>query len=97
MNGNDVATTVLYKDIANKNKSASVCFEDEILPRKSEQGHTILVHQSLAPCRRCRTGYKTWAQTNVCTIVLSADDGYDGTPANAIFVFSPTGVVYYVT
>ena len=96
MNGNDVVTKELYNKAVTQRKSAAVCYEDAILPQDSDRGRNILVHQSLTPCKRCRTGYKTWAQNNACTIVLSADDGYDGTPANPIFVFSPSGSVFYV-
>ena len=55
----------------------------------------IIVRQSVAPCTRCRAGYRQLAQNGPRTIVVSSDDGYDGAPDNTIFLFAPTGLVFY--
>lgn len=91
---------LFYNRVLAKGNKAAVCYEDVIFFSKLELtpilGVDILIHQSLAPCERCRTGYKKWAQDNSCTIVLSADKGYDFLPDNLIFIFSRTGTVFYV-
>ena len=100
MNRSDVTTTRLFKGVENTRKSAAVCFEDAVFFSRAAGSHPagthILVHQSLAPCERCRGGYKVWAQNNLGTIVLSADKAYDGSSGNPIFIFSPSGTVYYI-
>jgi hypothetical protein len=91
---NSVNAAQKFKDFVNTKGGAGVCYEDSFLPLAFPNGH-VLVHQSVAPCKRCRAGYKAWAQQRNSTIVVSADDGYDGAPANRTFIFSPTGLVFY--
>jgi hypothetical protein len=83
-----------FKDFVKNKAGAAVCFEDSILPLNFPDGH-VLVHQSVAPCKRCRAGYRAWAQQRNSTIVVSSDEGYDGAPDNSTFIFSPTGLVFY--
>ena len=83
-----------FKDFVNVKAGAGVCYEDSVLPLAIANGH-VLVHQSVAPCKRCRAGYKAWAQQLNATIVVAADDGYDGAPVNSTFIFSPTGLVFF--
>ena len=98
--GNDVLTTELFKEVQKIKDGSAVCYEDAVFFKKlystPADGTTILVHQSLAPCERCRGGYKQWAKNLGSTIVISADKGYDGSSGNPIFVFSGTGAVYYI-
>ena len=94
-NGGLNIQSVLNQRVRDK-QGAAVCFEDVILPPNAmpNQGH-ILVHQSVAPCERCRAGYKQWARNRRCTIIVSADDGYDGAADDSVFVFCPTGLVFF--
>jgi hypothetical protein len=91
--GNPALTTLLNQFVNDK-PGAAVCYEDVVLPRAAGPGH-ILVHQSMAPCTRCRAGYKEWARSRGCTIIVSADEGYDGSGDNKVFVFCPTGRVFF--
>ena len=97
--GNDVLTTELFKEVQKIKDGSAVCYEDAVFFKKlystPADGTTILVHQSLAPCERCRTGYKNWAKQRECTIIVSADGGYDKVPDNTLFFFTPTGDVFY--
>jgi hypothetical protein len=90
---NTVNAAEKFKDFVNAKAGAAVCYEDSFLPLAFPNGH-VLVHQSVAPCKRCRSGYRAWAQQRNSTIVVSSDDGYDGAPANSTFIFSPTGLVF---
>lgn len=83
-----------YNDFVNEKKGAAVCYEDVVMPVALGPGH-ILVHQSVAPCTRCRSGYKNWARQRRCTIVVSADEGYDQSGDNKVFIFAPTGLVFF--
>lgn len=85
-------TSKLNKHQKEKTGSA-VCYEDMVLPIEMTPGH-ILVHQSVAPCKRCRAGYKAWAQSRQCSIIVSADEGYDQSGDNKVFIFCPTGMVF---
>jgi hypothetical protein len=85
----------LYKEFLNEKRGASVCYEDTFLPLPNAINGHVLVHQSMAPCKRCRAGYKAWAEKLSTTIIVAADAGYDGAPANSTFIFSPTGLVFY--
>lgn len=87
------ANTLINQFVREKT-GASVCYEDMILPLQVQQGH-IIVHQSVAPCTRCRSGYKKWAENLGGTIVVSADEGYDRSGDNPVFIFTPTGLVFY--
>ena len=75
-------------------KGAAECYEAKILPMEIQDGH-VLVHQDVAPCKRCRAGYKAWAQQRISTIVVSADEGYDGSGDNKVFIFTPTGLIFF--
>ena len=91
---NNVNAAEKFKSFVSEKGGAGVCYEDTFLPLAVPNRH-VLVHQSVAPCKRCRAGYKAWAQQLRSTIVVSADDGYDGAPGNSTFIFSPTGLVFY--
>ena len=91
---NTAAAQSKYNEFVNQKPGASVCYEDTILPMNLQDGH-ILVHQSVAPCKRCRSGYSAWAHKRGCTIVVSADEGYDGCKDNSVFLFAPTKLVLY--
>ncbi len=93
---NSVNAAQKYKEfVNNKGGKAAVCYEDTFLPLAGIGDGHVLVHQSVAPCKRCRAGYRAWARQLSATIVVSADDGYDGAPANSTFIFTPTGLVFY--
>jgi hypothetical protein len=92
---NSVNAAQKYKNFVNTKDGAGVCYEDSILPLGTIGPGHVLVHQSVAPCKRCRAGYKAWAKQLSATIVISADDGYDGAPDNTTFIFAPTGLVFY--
>jgi len=89
-----LSTFQVSNEVVSAKQGARECYEDRLLPINTTVGH-ILVHQSLTPCERCRTGYSKWAQDRECTIVVSADGGYDQIPDNPIFFFSPNGTVFY--
>lgn len=74
---------------------AAVCFEDVTLPVALPADGDIVVHQSKAPCTRCRAAYKAWAKQRKCTIVVAADEGYDQSGPEPTFVFTPTGLVFF--
>ena len=78
-------------------RGSGVCVEDSVLPKeyKNNPIGPVLVHQSVAPCKRCRAGYKEWARQRVSTIVVSADENYDNCGANKVFIFTPTGLVFF--
>lgn len=94
-NRNGLETVQLDNTVVAGKPGARVCFEDKLLPLQSARGVTILVHQGLVPCERCRTGYKAWAQERQCAIILFADEGYDQIPGNTLFVFTRAGDVFY--
>jgi hypothetical protein len=85
-----------------RKSTARSCWEDRILPLAIDDGH-ILVHQSVAPCRRCRGGYRTWAKSRMCTIIVYGDKGYDQCEDDSVFIceddsvfiFSSTELVYF--
>src|ERR1041385_5819973 len=91
--GNDGTTlncTEKFNKFVNQKSGAAVCYEDTFLPIEIPAGH-ILVRQTVAPCTRCRSGYRAWAQDRRCTIIVSADEEYDQSGKNPVFVFTPTG------
>jgi hypothetical protein len=94
-NDNTVNAAQKYKDFVKQKGGAGVCYEDTILPLVVVANRHVIVHQSVAPCKRCRAGYKAWAVQLGSTIVVSADDGYDGAPKDSTFIFCPTGLVFY--
>ncbi|MDF5829184.1 hypothetical protein P4233_20275 [Pseudomonas aeruginosa] len=47
------------------------------------------------PVRAAAPATAMFAQNGPRTIVVSSDDGYDGAPDNTIFLFAPTGLVFY--
>jgi hypothetical protein len=92
---NAVNAAQKYKEFVNWKQGAAVCYEDSFLPLTTIGPGHVLVHQSVAPCKRCRAGYKAWAKQLSATIVVSADEGYDGAPNDTTFIFAPTGLVFY--
>jgi len=71
------------------------CYENSILPLSdAPQAGIMLIHQTLAPCRSCRTGYKAWAKRLSSTIVVAFDQAHDGLAANHTAIFSPIGGVF---
>jgi hypothetical protein len=80
--------------LVDQKRGAAECYENRILPMQIQGGH-VLVHQSVAPCLRCRAGYKAWAKQRGSTIVVSADVGYDGSGDNKVFICAPTGLVFF--
>lgn len=93
----ELLTAPLFNKAVVAKAGAAVCFENRFLPLKeAKAGTNLLVHQGVAPCKRCRTGYKSWAEELDSTIIVAADDGYDGAPDNSVFVFAPSGDVFYV-
>jgi hypothetical protein len=94
--GGDGALTVTTKlnRFVREKPGSAVCYEDTILPIEIPEGH-ILVHQSVAPCLRCRSGYKAWAQERLCGVIVSADEGYDQSGDDKVFIFTPTGLVFF--
>jgi hypothetical protein len=75
---------------------SSGCFENFVWPRdfSGENTRALMIRQNVAPCARCRTGYKEWAKRDGLTIVVSSDEGYDKTADNAVFIFGPQGSVH---
>lgn len=80
---------------------AAVCYEntlftDAMVAQISGAVSDIVIRQSVAPCTRCRAGYSQLARNAGRTIFISSDDGYDGAPPDdTVFLFSPTGLVFY--
>lgn len=92
--GRSLAPTTLYNEFVNVKKGAASCYENTVLPKIVDLSKDhVLVHQSMAPCTRCRAGYRAWAQKNKSTIVVSADDGYDKAKKDSVFLFSSSGNV----
>ena len=93
------ALTIKSKFVGEKRGSA-VCFEnalydDTLIAQINGIQGNIIIHQGMAPCKRCRAGYKKLAQNGMRTIVISSDTGYDNAPKDTVFLFSPTGLVFY--
>lgn len=89
-----------YNEFVGSKQGSSVCYENQILPHEaqwteSEPGH-LVIHQSVAPCTRCRAGYAAWTKKRHATIVVYADEGYDQAPANSVFIFTPAADVVYL-
>lgn len=94
LNGVTGFTTAFNQFVRDKPGSA-VCYEDTFLPLTGLAPGHVLVHQGVAPCTRCRTGYQAWAVQRGSTIVVSADEGYDRSGNNKLFLFTPTGLVFF--
>jgi hypothetical protein len=75
------------------NKSAAICHEDRVFPVNPGTGH-IVIRQNVAPCARCRAAFRAWAKQRASTIIVAADKGYDSSPDDTVFIFSPTGAAY---
>lgn len=74
----------------------AVCYENTILPLDNVANGHLIIHQGLAPCTRCRAGYRKWAMERNCMIVVQADENYDRTGVGQpTFIFSATGRVLY--
>lgn len=94
---NVVTGEVAYADTAkivdSKSKPSAICYEDRNFPVDLAAGH-ILIRQNVAPCARCRASFRGWAKDRNCTIIVSGDEGYDHSPDNTVFIFSPIGAIY---
>ncbi|HFF2306585.1 TPA: hypothetical protein ACGBJA_004317, partial [Pseudomonas aeruginosa] len=94
------ASLTITSQFVGQKAGSAVCYEntlfnDALVGRINAIVGNIIVRQSVAPCTRCRAGYRQLAQNGPRTIVVSSDDGYDGAPDNTIFLFAPTGLVFY--
>jgi hypothetical protein len=76
-------------------KDPRLCFEDKVLPVEDAPPGFLVVHQSLVPCERCRSGYRQWAQQRAQGIIVAGDDGYDSTEENTVFLFTACEVIFY--
>lgn len=93
--GNLVNVASRFDEFVSRKPSARVCYEDTFLPVDMGGDGYVIVHQSLAPCTRCRAGYKAWAMERRSAIVVAADEGYDRSGNDRTFIFCPTGYVMY--
>jgi hypothetical protein len=77
-----------------ENKPAAICYEDRLLPKDFDTGGHVLMRQSMAPCLRCRAGFRAWAKQRNSAIIVSAVEGNDTAPRDSVFIFAPTGATY---
>jgi hypothetical protein len=90
-----LSVTTAFSQFVNWKEGATVCYENSFLPLELGGGH-ILVHQGLAPCTRCRAGYRKWAMQRRCTIIVDSDADYDSTGLDQpTFLFTPVGLVFF--
>lgn len=90
----------IKSEFVNSKIGASSCYENTLFTKDlileiEGKNSDILIHQSVAPCTRCRSGYRSLAKDCLRTIVVSCDKGYDQTGDDAVFIFSPAGDVTY--
>ncbi|MEE1721034.1 hypothetical protein RIM93_32925, partial [Pseudomonas aeruginosa] len=90
------ASLTITSQFVGQKAGSAVCYEntlfnDALVGRINAIVGNIIVRQSVAPCTRCRAGYRQLAQNGPHTIVVSSDDGYDGAPETPSSSSHPPG------
>lgn len=92
-NANNETTTIFAEKVDSRTQEVGVCFETYVLPKPIAANTDLIIHQTKTPCGPCREGYRRWAETRRCVIVVAVTDqaGYDSCAGDGVFVFGKTG------
>ncbi|EBP4342179.1 hypothetical protein UK30_10020 [Salmonella enterica] len=82
-------------------KLASVCYESQLFTAEFvaeiNRENPLVIHQSLAPCERCRCSYSQLAKQQKRTIIVLSDSSTDGAAtvrAKPVYLIFGNGLIY---